>query len=98
MIEYSIRDGSNIYNNNKSEYIVDVKLIDGKLPTEEQMDEVAKEVKSKDKNKLVFILFYLPDMIESNGAFATANYLPEYEGVDIKWAAIYCSKYSHFVE
>ena len=57
-------------------YDIEINLVDGRLPTKEELIEVAKKLRSS-KHKRTFICFYLPRMVVDAGAFATVHYTPE---------------------
>ena len=66
-------------------YDIRVSLVDGRLPTKEQLAAVSKEIlewRGK-RYKRIFVCFYLPGMELDAGAFATAHHNPDPEEVRI---------------
>jgi hypothetical protein len=62
----------------KKSFTLLVDLIDGRLPTKKELGDVSKHLRSNNTQyDRLFVVFYLPDMVIDDGAFATAHYLPD---------------------
>lgn len=56
-------------------YDLEIDLIGNRLPTESEIAEVSRSLKSRETaHEKVFVMFYLPGMVIDSGAFATANH------------------------
>ena len=64
---------------------VRVNLVDGRLPTKEQLAAVSKALREGmgKRYERMFVCFYLPGMVVDAGAFATAHYRPDPQEVRI---------------
>lgn len=64
----------------KVSYDLRVDIVDGGLPTTEELADVAGHLKSKESyHDRTFVLFYLPGMVVDAGAFASAHHNPTLE-------------------
>ncbi len=70
----------------KVSYDVQVDLVDGKLPTEEQLAAISNNLVSFSPHERKFVGFYLPDMEIDAGYFATAHHLPKLEVKINSWS------------
>lgn len=74
---------------------IEVPLVGGRLPSKEELNEIAKHLVGTPKHQRTFVLFYLPGMEIGAGAYATAHYLPEPEGVKLVPMALLDTDYEH---
>ena len=59
---------------------VEVPLVSGRLPTEEELGALSRHLVSLERDHdRSFVLFYLPGMKVGSGAYATAHHNPELE-------------------
>ncbi len=63
----------------KISFDVHVDLIDGKLPTKDQLAAISNGLVKDLKHERKFVGFYLPEMKIDQGYFATAHHLPKIE-------------------
>ncbi|MDA8010652.1 MAG: hypothetical protein MPJ22_13800 [Pirellulales bacterium] len=99
LIPYKIWDKSSL-RSEKVSFDIAVPLIDGRLPTKQELGAISRHlVKSEPrKYKRAFVGFYLPEMEQGAGSFATAHHNPKME-VQMLTALLYLyPQYKKFAE
>ncbi len=75
-----------------------VPLIGGRLPTEEELGKLSRHlVKQAQPYERTFVSFYLPGMVLDAGAFATAHHNPDMKVLIGEEALLAYPQYHHFV-
>ncbi len=75
MIKYKILQKTKFLDM-KVSYDVEIGLVEDRLPTESEILEIARKLRSR-KHQRTFVCFYLPGMVVDSGAFATGHSTPE---------------------
>ncbi len=74
---------------------IEVPLVDGRLPSRQELNAIAKHLVGTPRHARTFVFFYLPGMEVDAGAYATAHYLPQYEGVKLVPLGLYRTDYEY---
>lgn len=78
---------------------VQVGLVDGRLPNEQELGEISIYLVSKEKkHDRTFVLFYLPGMKVGSGAFASAHHNPTMEVKIMKFMLQPYSQYRKYLK
>ncbi len=72
---------------------IEVPLVDGRLPSRQELNAIAKHLVGTPRHARTWVFFYLPGMEVGAGAYATAHYLPEPEGVELVPLGLYRTDY-----
>jgi hypothetical protein len=74
---------------------IEVPLIDERLPSTKELSAIAEHLVGTPRHAKTWVLFYLPGMEAGAGAYASAHYLPEPEGVKLVPLALLNTNYEH---
>lgn len=81
----------------KISYDIMVDVVDGRLPTKNELSAISNRLRSSDKKyDRMFVSFYLPGMKINAGSFASAHHKPNPQPVSIYWY-ILPKEYQKFV-
>lgn len=79
LIDYTIAHREE-FHEFKISFDVRVPLVNGRLPTTDELGAISKHLRSQEKkHDRMFVCFYLPGMKVDSGAFATAHHDPNLE-------------------
>ncbi len=74
---------------------IEVPLVDGRLPSRQELNAIAKHLVGTPRHARTWVFFYLPGMEVNAGAYATAHYLPEPEGLELVPFVLLNTDYEH---
>lgn len=79
----------------KVELWIEVPLVEERLPSAEELSLIATRLVGVPRPSRTYVYFLLPGMQRGAGAYATAHYLPEPEGVNFVPSGLWNTAYEH---
>ena len=74
---------------------IEVPLVDERLASKQELSALAKHLVGTPRHARTWVFFYLPGMEVDAGAYATAHYLPQPEGVKLVPLGLYNTDYEY---